>query len=234
MIDGCFLKCHGRVLRSWSARRKIIQFDALPLYKKYTDVFLMEDVPEEERKAVARQVADKIIAQLKQQAALRTTVAAEGAHDVSTYTPGAGTRIDRCRDGQQLQFLHRAPRPGVSKAGLGDAHISEAIRLADKVRQVPGPQQLDTAFSLLAQSFGSPGRKALLWLALDFLRGANHGLAALREWVLDLSGFLLALHGDHDDRLSAMPFRWARRSARRPWRDGGRAPGSPIRARRDR
>jgi hypothetical protein len=38
---------------------------ALPLYKKYTDIFLMDDVPEPERKEVARQVADKIIAMLK-------------------------------------------------------------------------------------------------------------------------------------------------------------------------
>ena len=32
--------------------------------EKYTDVFLMDDVPEDERKAVARQVADKIIPML--------------------------------------------------------------------------------------------------------------------------------------------------------------------------
>lgn len=75
MIDGCFLKCHGRVLKKLVGEAKVIQFDALPLYKKYTDVFLMEDVPEDERKAVARQVADKIIAQLKQQAALEPTIA---------------------------------------------------------------------------------------------------------------------------------------------------------------
>ena len=48
---------------------KMIHIDALPLYKKYTDVFLMGDVPEDERKAVARQVADKIVAKLKKQAA---------------------------------------------------------------------------------------------------------------------------------------------------------------------
>ena len=66
MIDGCFLKCHGRVLKTLVPEEKVIHIDALPLYKKYTDVFLMDDVPEEERKAVARQVADKIIAQLKQ------------------------------------------------------------------------------------------------------------------------------------------------------------------------
>ena len=66
MIDGCFLKCHGRVLKKLIGEEKVVHIDALPLYKKYTDVFLMDDVPEEERKAVARQVADKIIAKLKQ------------------------------------------------------------------------------------------------------------------------------------------------------------------------
>ncbi len=66
MIDGCFLICHGRPLRKLIGEDKVIQIDALPLYKKYTDIFLMDDVPEEERKAVARQVADKIIAMLKQ------------------------------------------------------------------------------------------------------------------------------------------------------------------------
>ncbi len=65
MIDGCFLKCNGRVLKNLVSEDKIVHIDALPLYKKYTDVFLMDDVPEEERKAVARKVADKIIAQLR-------------------------------------------------------------------------------------------------------------------------------------------------------------------------
>jgi uncharacterized metal-binding protein len=65
MIDGCFLKCHGRVLKKMVDEEKVIHVDALPFYKKYTDVFLMEDVPEEERKAAARLVADKIIAQLQ-------------------------------------------------------------------------------------------------------------------------------------------------------------------------
>lgn len=67
MIDGCFLKCHGRILGKLVGEEKVIQIDALPLYKKYTDVFLMDDVREEERKAVARQVADKIIARLKEE-----------------------------------------------------------------------------------------------------------------------------------------------------------------------
>jgi len=77
MIDGCFLMCHGRLLRKLIGEDKVIQIDALPLYKKYTDIFSMDDVPEEERKAVAREVADKIIDMLKQDKRL------EGAARVS-------------------------------------------------------------------------------------------------------------------------------------------------------
>ena len=73
MIDGCFLKCHGRVLKGLVGEEKMIQIDALPFYKKYTDIFSMDDVPEDERKAVAREVADKIIAQLRQDASLHLT-----------------------------------------------------------------------------------------------------------------------------------------------------------------
>ncbi len=65
MIDGCFLKCHGRVLKQLIGEEKMIQIDALPLYKKYSDVFLYTDVPEAERKAVAREVADKILAMVR-------------------------------------------------------------------------------------------------------------------------------------------------------------------------
>ena len=75
MIDGCFLKCHGRVLEGLVGADKMIQIDALPFYKKYMDIFLMDDVPEEERKAVARQVADKIIVKLKQDGALKEAAA---------------------------------------------------------------------------------------------------------------------------------------------------------------
>ncbi len=65
MLDGCFLKCHGRVLKKLVPADRVVHIDTLPLHKKYGDVFLMDDVPDEERKAVARQVADKIIATLK-------------------------------------------------------------------------------------------------------------------------------------------------------------------------
>lgn len=64
MIDGCFLRCHGRVLANLVPGETIVHFEALPFYRKYTDVFSMDDVPEAERKAAARQVADGIIAKL--------------------------------------------------------------------------------------------------------------------------------------------------------------------------
>lgn len=65
VIDGCFLQCHGRVLKKLVGEEKVVHVDALPLYKRYTDVFLIEDVPEEERRAVARRVADGVIARLR-------------------------------------------------------------------------------------------------------------------------------------------------------------------------
>ncbi len=61
MVNGCFLRCMGRVLNNLVDREKIIQIDALQLYEKYCDVFYMEDVPEEERIETARQVADQIL-----------------------------------------------------------------------------------------------------------------------------------------------------------------------------
>ena len=65
MVDGCFLKCIGRVLNNLVDEAKIVQIDALPLYNKYTDVFYMEDVPEAERIDAARHVADQILPILK-------------------------------------------------------------------------------------------------------------------------------------------------------------------------
>ncbi len=73
MIDGCFLKCHGRVLKKLIGEEKMVHIDALPLYKKYSDVFLYTDVPEAERTAVAREVADKILAMLKKDETLLET-----------------------------------------------------------------------------------------------------------------------------------------------------------------
>ena len=64
MIDGCFLKCIGRVLNNLVDKEKIVHIDALSLYHKYTDIFDMEDVPEAERNDTAKQVADQILLML--------------------------------------------------------------------------------------------------------------------------------------------------------------------------
>ncbi len=62
---GCFLLCLGRVLKNFIDEEKIIHIDALPLHKKYGDVFLYTDVPEAERIEVAEQVADRILTRLR-------------------------------------------------------------------------------------------------------------------------------------------------------------------------
>ena len=65
MIDGCFLQCHGRILKNLIDEEKILHIDALKLHKKYSDIFETDLVPESERKEVARHVADKILARLQ-------------------------------------------------------------------------------------------------------------------------------------------------------------------------
>jgi uncharacterized metal-binding protein len=72
VIDGCFLKCFGRVLDNLVDPEKVTHIDALPLYKKYTDVFDMNDVPDAEREATALEVAEKILPQLRAALATRT------------------------------------------------------------------------------------------------------------------------------------------------------------------
>ncbi len=67
LIDGCFLHCHGRILKNILGEDRLIDFDALSFYKKYTDLFYIDDVPEAERKEVARQVADWVLASLKKE-----------------------------------------------------------------------------------------------------------------------------------------------------------------------
>lgn len=65
MIDGCFLKCIGRVITNIVPEGKMVHVDALHLYNKYTEFFAMEDVPEAERIDTARDVADQILPLLK-------------------------------------------------------------------------------------------------------------------------------------------------------------------------
>jgi uncharacterized metal-binding protein len=66
VIDGCFLKCHARILKGIVNEKALVEFDALPFYNKYTEYFDIDSVPEQDRKAAARQVADGVIRELKQ------------------------------------------------------------------------------------------------------------------------------------------------------------------------
>ena len=74
MIDGCFLKCVGRVLSNLTDEDKIVHIDALSLYHKYTDLFDMEDVPEAERIETAKQVVEAILPKLIEVAELDKTI----------------------------------------------------------------------------------------------------------------------------------------------------------------
>ncbi len=68
VIDGCFMHCHGRIMKNVVGYQNMIQFDALPMYNKgnkYTDIMLVDEIPEAERKGLARQVADRILASLR-------------------------------------------------------------------------------------------------------------------------------------------------------------------------
>lgn len=67
LIDGCFLRCHGRILENLVGKENLVQFDALSLYRKYTDRFDIDSVPEEERRETARKVADIVLAELKKE-----------------------------------------------------------------------------------------------------------------------------------------------------------------------
>lgn len=61
VIDGCFMRCHGRILKGIVGSDRMIQFDALAIHKKYTDLMDIDDVPEKECKATAEHVADTIL-----------------------------------------------------------------------------------------------------------------------------------------------------------------------------
>ena len=80
LIDGCFLRCHGRIIENIIDKDKLIQFDALSHYKRYTDIFDYDDVPEEERKEVAQSVSDWVMENLNNASAgSESACAASGA-----------------------------------------------------------------------------------------------------------------------------------------------------------
>lgn len=61
LIDGCLLRCHGRIIENLIGEDKLVQFNAMSHYNRYTDIFDCEDVPEKERIEVAQSVADWVI-----------------------------------------------------------------------------------------------------------------------------------------------------------------------------
>jgi uncharacterized metal-binding protein len=68
VIDGCFMHCDGRIMKNVVGHENMIQFDALPMYNKdnkYSNTMLVDEIPEAERNDLARVVADKILASLK-------------------------------------------------------------------------------------------------------------------------------------------------------------------------
>ncbi|MDJ0783257.1 MAG: putative zinc-binding protein [Desulfosarcinaceae bacterium] len=69
LIDGCFLRCHGRIIEHLIDEKRLVQFDALSHYNRYTDIFDYEDVPEDDRKMVAQSVADWVLRSLEGRAA---------------------------------------------------------------------------------------------------------------------------------------------------------------------
>jgi hypothetical protein len=65
VIDGCFLRCHGRIMKDLVGEERLVGFDALSHYKKYSDIFDIDGVPEEERNGTARGVADWVLESMK-------------------------------------------------------------------------------------------------------------------------------------------------------------------------
>jgi uncharacterized metal-binding protein len=65
VIDGCFMHCHGRIMKNLISEESLRIFDGLSIYNKYSDLIEIDDVPEAERKETARQVADKVLSDLK-------------------------------------------------------------------------------------------------------------------------------------------------------------------------
>ncbi len=98
LIDGCFLRCHGRVLENLVGKENLVQFDALSFYGKYTDRFDIDSVPEAERKETARKVADMVLAELGKEPVLAAVSAAgPGCRvAVSGASPGPATAGSDC------------------------------------------------------------------------------------------------------------------------------------------
>jgi uncharacterized metal-binding protein len=84
LIDGCFMECHGRILENMIAKKKLVRFDALSIYQKYTDIFDIDDIPEEERKETSRTVASRVLIELSKGSGHEATFAVSTACEVKS------------------------------------------------------------------------------------------------------------------------------------------------------
>lgn len=65
LIDGCFLGCHKRVMENMIPEDRLVLFDALSHYKRYTDRFEADSIPEDEIDGVAQDVAGWVLGSLE-------------------------------------------------------------------------------------------------------------------------------------------------------------------------
>jgi uncharacterized metal-binding protein len=86
VIDGCHLKCHGRIVENIVGKERMRSFAALARYRKYGDLFEIDAVPEPERRAVSEDVAVGVLKNLRQPA-----TAARGATEASPPGGGCGS-----------------------------------------------------------------------------------------------------------------------------------------------
>ena len=66
LIDGCFLRCHGRIIENLVDADRLVQFDALSHYKKFSQWFYLDSIPEDEKQEVARAVAEWVIESMRE------------------------------------------------------------------------------------------------------------------------------------------------------------------------
>ena len=62
------MRCHGRIMKNIVGHENMIQYDALPIYNKdnkYSEIMLVEEVSEAERKYLTQQVANKVLEDLQ-------------------------------------------------------------------------------------------------------------------------------------------------------------------------
>ena len=64
VIDGCSLFCHSRIAENIIPKGRLVVFDAPFIHRKYSDLMAVNDVPEEERKKAASDVADFVLASI--------------------------------------------------------------------------------------------------------------------------------------------------------------------------